>query len=295
MKVLVSLINYNSKDYILSCLKDIFAQETTHDFSVVVFDNDSPDRSADEIKKMFPKVHLIKNDKNLGFGKAHNLVAKEFIDDFDAMLLVNPDITFEKDTFEKMFTSFSEEKKPGLLSGKIYKTDHSLDSNGGDYPFGMALFNWLFNLEFLGFKTNFHRNEPEYFTKKHSVDWVGGTFLLISNELIEKNGLFNEDYFMYFEDVELSYRANEKGFSVMLDPGFSVIHHSGGSSDNPRYFQWSNEYKNLILFYNKNFSSLSSLFLKILVYISIGMRIVAFGLLGKTKIAKTYMKVIVNI
>lgn len=292
MKVLVSLINYNSRDFILSCLKDIFVQETNHSFKVVVFDNNSPDKSADEIKETFPKVHLIKNDKNLGFGKAHNLVAKEFIKDFDAMLLVNPDVSFEKDTFEKMFNSFSEEKKPGVLSGKIYKTDHSVDSNGGNFPFGFALITWLFNLEFLGFKTNFHRNEPDYFNRKHEVDWVGGTLLLVSKELIEENGLFNEDYFMYFEDVELSYRAKEKGYSVMLDPSFFVTHHSGGSSDNPRYFQWSNEYKNLLVFYTKNFGFLSSLFVKMLVYISIVLRIVAFGLLGKTKTAKTYVKVL---
>ena len=295
MKVLVSLINYNSLDFILSCLEDIFAQETNHSFKVVVFDNDSPDKSADEIKSRFPKIHLIKNDKNLGFGKAHNLVAKEFIQDFDAMLSVNPDVSFEKDTFEKMFNSFNEEKKTGVLSGKIYKPNHSLDSNGGDYPFGLALFNWLFNLEFLGFKTNFHRSESEYFEKKHEVDWVGGTFLLVSKELIEENGLFNEDYFMYFEDVELSYRAKQKGYAVILDPQFAVTHHSGGSSDNPRYFQWSNEYKNLLLFYRNNFGFLSSLFVKILVYISIVLRIVAFGLLGKTKTAQTYLKVLRNI
>lgn len=295
MKVLVSLINYNSRDFILSCLKDIFDQETKHDFKVVVFDNNSPDKSADEIKSNYPKIHLIKHDKNLGFGKAHNLVAKEFIKDFDAMLLVNPDVSFEKDTFEKMFTSFNQEEKPGVLSGKILKTDHSLDSNGGNFPFGWALFNWLFNLEFLGFKLNFHRSEDEYFKKKHTVDWVGGTFLLISKDLIEENGLFNEDYFMYFEDVELSYRAHEKGYSVMIDPSFFVIHHSGGSSDNPRYFQWSNEYKNLLLFYRKNFGILSSLFVKMLVYISIVLRIVAFGLLGKTKTAQTYIKVLGSI
>lgn len=295
MKVLVSLINYNSRDFILSSLKDVFAQETEDEFKVVVFDNDSPDKSADEIKQKFPKIHLIKHDKNLGFGKAHNLVAKEFIKDFDAMLLVNPDISFEKNTFKKMFESFKEDKNIGVLSGKIFKTDNSLDSNGGDYPFGMALFSWLFNLEGLGVKTNFHRSEPAYFLQKHEVDWVGGTFLLISRELIQKHGLFNEDYFMYFEDVELSYRAKEHGFKVILDPAFTVIHHSGGSSDNPRYFQWSNEYKNLLLFYRKNFGMLSSLFVRILVYISIGLRIVAFSLLGKTKTAQTYIKVLGNI
>ncbi len=294
MKVLVSLINYNSRDFLLSVLEDIFEQDIEDTIKVVVFDNNSPDKSADEIKQKYPKITLIKHDQNLGFGKAHNLVAEKFIEEFDAMLLVNPDVTFEKDTFKKMFNEFKEHENIGILSGKIYKNDGALDSNGGDYPFWFALLSWLFNLESL-ITTNFHRTDEAYYQKLHQVNWVGGTFVLIRRELIQNVGMFDKDYFMYFEDVEFCYRANKNGYKTYISPVFAVTHHSGGSSDNPRFFQWSNEYKNLLLFYRKNFGVLSSLLVKILVYISIVLRILAFGLLGKTQTAKTYVKVLGSI
>lgn len=291
MNILVSLINYNSRDHILNCLKDIYDQETEHSFHVVVFDNNSPDHSADEIKKEFPKIELIKHDKNLGFGKAHNLVAKK-VEKYDAMLLVNPDTRFGKNTFEGLFSFLEKNTRTGIVSGKIVKADGGLDSNGGNFPFGFALISWLFNFESLGFKQNFHRTDESYYENSREVDWVGGTFMLIRKEVIEKIGLFDDDFFMYFEDVDLCIRTKKAGFSVKINPEVAIMHMSGASSENPRLFQWSNEYKNLLLFYEKNIGFLSSLFVRMLVYISIVLRIIAFGLLGKIATAKTYVQVI---
>jgi GT2 family glycosyltransferase len=299
MNVLVSLVNYNSHEPILNCLKDIFAQQTEHKFKVVVFDNNSPDKSADEIKKEFPKIHLVKHEKNLGFGKAHNLVAKQIvaneIGDFDAMLLVNPDTRFGEHTFDQLFKFLEDQKKVGIVSGKIVKSDGSLDSNGGNFPFGLSLISWLFNLESFGLKSNFHRSDKSYYETSREVDWVGGTFMLIRREVIETIGLFDDDYFMYFEDVDFCIRVKKAGFSIKINPKVAIMHLSGASSENPRYFQWSNEYKNLLLFYKKNVGGLSGLLVKMLVYISIVLRIVTFGILCRFKIASTYWKVLKSI
>ncbi len=295
MKILVSIINYNSRDYILKCLEDIFRQKTKYEFDVVVFDNNSPDNSATEIKENFPKIKLIKNDKNLGFGKAHNKVAKEYLENYDGILLINPDTGFAEESFEKMFLFFEKEDSCGILSGKIIKSDNGLDSNGGNFPFGLALISWLFNLETIGVKQNFHRTDREYYDKPHQVDWVGGTFMLIRKEVIDKIGLFDEDFFMYYEDVEFCYRASKADFKIMIDPQIVIKHAGGGSSDNPRFFQWSNEYRNLLLFYRKEFGIFSAFWVKMLIYLSVLMRMGAFGILGRFKIAGTYWKVLGSI
>ncbi len=294
MNILVSLVNYNSRDFTLSCLQDIFSQKTSHTFHVVVFDNNSPDTSADDIKKAFPKIELIKHDKNLGFGKAHNLVAKK-IDDFDGMLLVNPDTSFEEGTFERLISFLEKEEQVGIVSGKILKKDGRLDSNGGNFPKGLALLSWLFNLESFGVKSNFHRQDNEYYKNIHSVDWVGGTFMLIRKEVIQKIGLFDEDYFMYFEDVDFCIRVKKEGFAIKIDPKIVITHIGGASSDNPRYFQWVNEYRNLLLFYRKNVGLFSGLLVRLLVYISIVLRILAFGLFGRLGTAVTYWKVLLAV
>ncbi len=295
MKILVSLINYNSRDHILACLQNIYDQKTKYDFDVVVFDNNSPDQSAGEIKKQYPKIHLIRNDKNLGFGKAHNRVAKEFQGKFDVLLLVNPDTRFENNTFEELGNYMENERYCDILSTKIVDFDGKPDSNGGDFPRGLALLGWLYNLESFGIKRNFHRTDKEYYTKPHSVDWVGGTFLLIRNQVIEKIGLFDEEFFMYFEDAEFCYRARRAGFNVMINPLIVVSHASGASTNNPKYFQWSNEYKNLLHFYKKTFGKLWAFWVRILVYAALLLRLIAFGLLGRLSVVKTYWKVLVSI
>ena len=113
--------------------------------------------------------------------------------------------------------------------------------------------------------------------------------------VLEKIGLFSDDYFMYVEDVDFAYRAKKKGFMVMIDPEVTVRHKSGASSNNPKLYQWKNEFENLILFYRNNLGLFSALFLKALIYLSILLRMVIFALLGKGETSRTYAKIFVSI
>lgn len=293
-KVIVSIVGFNSKDYLVSCLKDIGNQKTKLDIETWVLDNNSSDGTIEVLEKDFPKIKLIKSDKNLGFAKGQNKVLGKAAGDY--YLMVNPDTEIPDTAIEKMVRFMEKNKDCGIAGSKLTAFDGSAQSNGGDLPFGLALLSWLFNLESIGIKTNFHRLDKDFYMSRDSKGWIGGTFMMIKKEVIEKVGLLNEKYFMYVEDVEFCYRARRKGYSILINSDVVVKHRSGGSSvKNPKLFQWQNEMKNLLLFYRSNLGPVWTLVLKVLIYISLVLRIAAFAFLGKGGTSVTYAKIAVSL
>lgn len=292
-KVVVSIVSFNSREYLKSCLKDLFAQKTKAEIEIWVMDNNSIDESAEMVKRDFPGVRLIRADKNLGFAKGQNMILEKSQGDY--YLLVNPDTKISEEAMEKMLRFMEENPECGIAGSKLTEFNGRLQSNGGDLPFGLSLLSWLFNLESIGVKSNFHRNDKEYYQDGKDKGWVGGTFMMIKREALKKVGVLNTDYFMYVEDVEYCYRAGQKGFKIMMNPDVTVKHRSGGSLKDPRLFQWQNEFKNLILFYKNNLGIAWAIILRVLIYLSLILRIIAFGILGKGGVSLTYAKIFVGI
>lgn len=293
MSVAVSIVSFNTKVLLENCLKALQAQKTQEQINIWVLDNDSKDGSPQMVEEKFPEVKLIKSEKNLGFAKGQNQVLKQVKDKY--VVLLNPDTQFENNFIDEM-VNFMEKNPNCLISGgKLVDFNNRLESNGGDFPFGAALFNWLFNLEFLGNTFSLHRNDKEYYSVAHEVDWVSGTMMVLRRESLEKIGYFNEDFFMYFEDVELCYRAKKSWGKVMINPDVIIKHKSGSSSGNPRFAQWKGEFAGLITFYKWNRGFLGALYARILIYLAILLRILAFLVTGKVNKSATYAKVLVSI
>lgn len=292
MKVVVSVVNYNTKDLTKNCLKTIFEQAWKHEVEVWLVDNASKDGSAGVLKRCFPQIHLIVNQKNLGFGKAHNQVFEKAKGDF--FLVLNSDTQVGKGVIDEM-VSFMDKGNCDIASCKILGFDGKLQPNGGDLPLGLALLSWLFNLEALGVKMNFHRNEPSYYLNARAVGWVSGSLMMITQKALERLKGFNERYFMYFEDTEFCLRAQKAGFSVMINPVVSVKHLSGGSLANPQFNQWRGEYRGLLIFYRQHFGFLRAELVRVLIYLSTLLRILTFAMLGKFKLSFSYARVIASI
>ena len=293
MTHILSIVEYNTSSLLRNCLEGLFKEKPHRLLKVYVVDNASSDDSVEMVKKEFPQVNIIQNEKNLGFGAAHNLVIKN---EADYISILNSDTEIGVETLEKMVDFMEENKTCGIGSCKVVGFDNKLQPNGGDLPIGLALFNWLFNLEIFGISSpSFHRNDREYYEKAHEVGWVSGNFMIIKREVLKKIGGFDESYFMYFEDVDLCFRVRKNGFTVMINPDVSIRHLSGGSLDNPKLRQWSGEFKGLIKFYNIQFSPLAGFLVRIGIYIGILLRIIAFAIMGKLSYSLNYAKVIINL
>lgn len=293
-KIAVSIVEYNTKDLLKNCLNSIFNYKWINDIEVLVVDNDSKDESVEMVKKQFPKVSLIENKKNVGFGAGHNLSFKKIKADY--YVILNSDALLEEFVLDEMVKFMEDNPSCGVSSCKVLGFDEKLQPNGGDLPFGVSLLGWLFNLETIGIKIPaFHREDEGYYRKPHSVGWVSGNFMIIRKKVLEKIGMFNESFFMYFEDVEFCYRVSKGGFSVMINPDVSIQHLSGGSLDDPKFSQWSGEMRGLIQFYQQQSGFAVAFFIRIMVYVSLILRIISFALVGKLSYSLIYGKVIINI
>lgn len=286
MKVVVSIVNYNTLELTKNCLESILQKNWKNNLEIWLVDNASKDGSAPFFKNNFPQIHLIVNKENMGFGRAHNLVFQKAKGDF--FLVLNSDTLIGDGAIDEM-VSFVQENECDLASCKILGFEGKLQPNGGDLPMGMALFSWLFNLEILGAKKNFHRNEKSYYEMSREVGWISGNFILISQKALKKLRGFDENYFMYFEDTEICFRAKKAGLKIMINPGVSIKHLSGGSWESPRLNQWRGELKGLLIFYKGAFV------LRLLIYLSTLLRVISFALIGKFKLSLTYARIIASI
>lgn len=293
MSVTVSIVSYNTQELLKKILKSLENISKKVPLEIWVVDNASTDSSVQMVETDFPKVHLIKNPKNLGFGKAHNQILKKLNSTY--ALLLNPDTEIPQDAINKMVKFMEENPDCGISSCRLTGFNGELQSNGGDLPFGLGLLSWLFNLESLGNLPSFHRLDQEYYRTKREVGWVGGTFMFIRSKAIKRAGLFNEDYFMYFEDVEFCINFKKAGYKVMVNPEVVVKHHSGASFKNPNYNQWKGEFSGLISFYSKHYGYLVGLLMRFLVYLGIALRVIAFNVVGRREAAKNYAKVLFSI
>ncbi len=290
----VSIINYKTKQLTEKCLQSIFNKKWKTDFDVYILDNASKDGSVEYLRTRFPQFNVVESEENVGFGAGHNINLKKITTKY--VLILNSDTEILDDVIDRMVLFMDEHKQVGVSSCKIVGFDDKLQPNGGDLPFGATLFTWLLNLESLGIKNpNFHRQEKDYYDNTHEVGWVSGNFMIARIDVLQKVNFFTEDYFMYFEDVDLCLKVKEAGFKIMLYPQVTIKHLSGGSADNPKLRQWIGEYKGLLRFYQKRFGVLSSLLLKLMIYFATFLRIIAFAIVGKIDYSLTYAKVIKSI
>jgi GT2 family glycosyltransferase len=290
----ISIINYRTKDLTAKCLDSILKKDWKVKYQIFLVDNNSEDGSVEFFKQKYPKIKLITSKQNLGFAGGHNLVLKQLKTEY--VLILNSDTEIFDQVIDKMIEFMDSSSEVGISSCKILNKDQSLQPNAGDLPFGAALINWLFNLESIGVSSpSFHRTEYDYYQTIHPVGWLSGSFMMIRKSVIDKVGFFNERFFMYMEDVEFCYRANKKGFKIFINPLVSIKHLSGASSDDPKYRQWLGESKGLLIFYNQLFGSPGEWGVRILIYITTMLRIIAFSLIGKGGVAINYAKVITNL
>lgn len=289
--IAVSIVSYNTSSLLKKTLENLYSQKLTQDLEIWVVDNNSSDDSVEMIRKNFPKINLIVSKENLGFAKGQNLALKKIKSPLT--LILNPDTQFPENTLSKMLDFADKNQELGIISSKVISSDGSLSSNGGDLPIGLPLLSWLFNFDSL-IATSFHRSDKKFYESR-DVGWLGGTFMWVRKKVFDNIGYFNEDYFMYFEDVEFCFRAKNAGFKIGFNPEVEIVHLSGASSDNPRLTQWQGEMRGLLRFYRQNFGIAYAGLVGLLLRIALLLRIIAFATLGKLNYSSIYIKVLAGL
>lgn len=233
MKLSVIIVNYNVKYFIEVCLHSVLRAMEGIQAEIIVVDNNSTDGSCEMIKWKFPSVKLIANNDNKGFSKANNqgvAVARgEYI------LFLNPDTVMPEDFFSKTISYMDTHPEAGSIGPKL------LDGKGQFAPDGKKSFPSLSVAIFKTTGINKIFSKSPYFNKYYAVhigendtaevDVLSGCCMLVRNKVLnEIGGAFDEDYFMYCEDVDLAYRIKKAGYKNIYYPEATLIHYKGEST-----------------------------------------------------------------
>lgn len=231
MKLSVAVVVYNSENEVLNVLGSIIGNTEKTEYSVTVIDNNSSDGTVKLVREKYPEVSVIQTGENRGFGTAHN---KMLGTDSVYHAIVNPDITFEGDVLSGLCKYLDENPDVAMVTPKILNPDGSIQQ----LPKRAPTKRYMILGRLSRFLPVFRSVREEYtrsnenLTEPTEIEFCTGCFMLMRTELFNKVGGFDEKYFMYMEDADLSDRIREYG-KIVYNPEFSVTHNwAGGSSKN---------------------------------------------------------------
>jgi N-acetylglucosaminyl-diphospho-decaprenol L-rhamnosyltransferase len=227
----VIIINWHSKDYLRECLGSIRRMESEAALEIIVADNNSGDGLAQMLATEFPEVRLVQASENLGFAKANNLGASEAHGEF--LLFLNPDTRLQNAAITLLSQELRAKQDVWVVGPKLLNTDGSVQTSCIQaFP---TIVNQLVDSDWLRARLPRSRLwgvQPlvDSATQPCPVDMVSGACLMVHRDAFERVGRFSEDYFMYFEDMDLCRKIRQQGGGLWFVPAAQVTHHGGGSS-----------------------------------------------------------------
>ena len=284
MDLSVIIVNYNVKEFLQNLLHSIEKSSSNISKEIIVIDNASDDGSVEVIKEKFPSIKLIENKINFGFGRANNQGLA--ISKGKYILFINPDCIVSEDTVINMISFFESHTECGLAGCKILNSDGTLQlACRRSFPGPWTSFTKVTGLSNLFPKSRiFARYNLTYLdeNKTYEVDAVSGSFMMIRREVYEKVGGFDEQFFMYGEDLDLCYRIQKSGFKVFYVHTTQVIHYKGESTKRSNLDETKLFYDAMHLFVKKHLSSFP--LVELILRTAIGFRKL-FAFLGKRKLS----------
>ena len=245
MKLSVVILNYNVRYFLEQCILSVQRSIKSIDAEIIVIDNNSTDGSCEMVKKRFPNVFLIENTENVGFSKANNQAVKVAIGEY--VCILNPDTAVAEDTFVKSLAYAESIENLGALG------IHLMDGTGSFLPESKRNLPTprVSLLKLLGFGRSYYANHiPEKW--KGEVDVLVGAFMLLKRSVFNEVGGFDEDYFMFAEDIDLSYKITKAGYKNHYLGTTSILHYKGESTK--RDFEYLDRfYGAMQIFYKKHF------------------------------------------
>lgn len=254
MELSVIIVNYNVKYYIEQCLLSLQRALKGIEAEVIVVDNHSNDGSVDYLASRYHNIKIICSNHNNGFAKANNIAIKRSKGRF--VLLLNPDTIVGENTLKETLAFIKDHKNAGCVGVRMLKIDGSdaLESRRG-VPTPMTAF-----YKMSGLCSRFPKSSRfgRYYMghlpwdKPAKIEIVSGAFCLIRREALDKTGLLDEDFFMYGEDIDLSYRLMKNGFENWYYPS-RILHYKGESTKKSSFRYVHVFYGAMLIFFRKHY------------------------------------------
>jgi len=256
IRLSVVIVNYNVKHFLEQALLSVRRASARIPVEVFVVDNNSVDDSVAMVRKKFPEVNLIANGHNAGFSTANNQAIRQARGEY--VLLLNPDTVVEEDTFEKCLRFMDDHPEAGSLGVRMIDgAGIFLPESKRGFPSPFVAFCKAFGLSRLFPRSKiFNRYHLGYLDpgQTHEVEVLSGAFMWLRKSALDKVGLLDEAFFMYGEDIDLSYRIVQAGYKNYYFAGATIIHYKGESTKKGSLNYVRTFYQAMIIFARKHFS-----------------------------------------
>ena len=281
MKLSIIIVNYNVRYFLEQCLLSVEKAVKGIDAEVFVVDNNSVDGSVAMVAEKFPWARLIANRENTGFSKANNQAIR--IASGEYILLLNPDTVVEEDTFAKVVFFMDEHPEAGGLGVKMVdgKGNFLPESKRG-LPTPTTSFYKIFGISRIFSRSKkFNRYHLGHLDKNETneIEILSGAFMMMRKSALDKVGLLDEAFFMYGEDIDLSWRIIQGGWKNFYFPGTSIIHYKGESTKKGSLNYVFVFYNAMVIFARKHFSEknarLFSFFINVAIWLRAGVAVLS--------------------
>lgn len=277
----IIIVSFNTRDLLKQCLDSLFVslKESHLRFEVIIVDNNSNDGSCVMVREKYPQVRLIENKRNFGFGKGNNQGAK--LAKAEVILFLNSDIVVLEKAIEKLYVYFKSLPYNSIVGGKLFNEDRTPQpSCGPAYTLG-----YIFIAQFLkGDYLSITRYSPRSIKE---VDWVMGACMMFSRSDFIDLGGFDEGIFMYMEEIDLEYRAKNKGIKILFYPLAEFIHTGAGSSQG-QASPILNVFRGFMYFYKKHMNTWQLYLLRVILLFKAVSAIILFTILGNKSRRQIY-------
>lgn len=267
--VSIIIVNYNTTALTYACIGSVI-KFTSIPFEIILIDNASTDRSIERLQADFPQVSLILNKENIGFGRANNLGIS--MAEGKYLFLLNSDTLLRSDAILTFFNymEMPEHQNIACCGASLITIEGAKQVSYGNFPSISEVFATL------GpgiFYKNYYRKHLSsgvkvYCMEPHSVDYISGADLFIRKATLAQIGLFDEDFFLYFEETELAFRMRKKGYLSVILPNVEIVHLEGSSHRSDQILEKNRIYAfNRILFFKKCYGSFTATIAKSLYFL----------------------------
>ncbi|MEO5782579.1 MAG: glycosyltransferase family 2 protein [Ginsengibacter sp.] len=241
MDLSIIIINYKSAPHVLNCIQSIYKETTRHSFEIIVVDNNSGDDSESKILTAYPNVKWIQSGYNAGFARANNIGIRASKGEY--ILILNADTIILENALDKIIDLFKSKADAVACGVQLLNPDGTNQISGAYYKRGGL--NMLLPLPYLGrflrymgYKLRTQIPSVTEVVAVQEVGWIVGAFIMVKKEVLERTGIFDEDFFMYAEEIEWCSRLRKEG-KLYLFQSLKVIHIGGGTSNN--YYNTEND------------------------------------------------------
>ena len=280
----IIVVSWNCWGYLDHCLKSLLDQVIRCAARIVVVDNGSTDGTAALLKAGYPSVTLVENRENLGFAAANNQGLRSPGSSY--VLLLNPDTLVHGGALDALHAFLQEHQDAWAVGPALLNGDNTPQESGVRFPSTWDILCEALFLDRLFPKSRIFGRHKELFeegSKPRVVDYVPGACLMVRREAIEKVGLLDEQFFMYFEEVDWCYRMARAGGRVYYCPDAKVVHYGGGELGHFDERRILHYHRSLLLFYRKHYSPADLLGLRCVLILRSLVRILTWTLAGAAK------------